>query len=66
MSGWGYSESPLVDGDKVICTPGGSEAAVVALNKADGKEIWRCKVPDFGEWGDVNPRFQDGKNKHGN
>ena len=23
MSGWGYSESPLVDGDKLICTPGG-------------------------------------------
>ena len=25
MSGWGYSESPLVDGDKLVCTPGGED-----------------------------------------
>src|SRR6266436_585833 len=30
---WGYSESPLLDGDKVIVTPGGSDATLVALNK---------------------------------
>jgi outer membrane protein assembly factor BamB len=45
MSGWGYSESPLVDGDKLICTPGGSEATLVALDKKTGKTIWKCKVP---------------------
>jgi outer membrane protein assembly factor BamB len=43
MSGWGYAESPLVDGDKVVCTPGGNGGAMVALNKADGKVIWRSK-----------------------
>ncbi len=43
MSGWRYSESVLVDGDKVVCTPGGAEGAVVALKKSDGSEIWRCK-----------------------
>lgn len=41
MSGWGYCESPLVDGDKVVCTPGGSKGAIVAFNKKTGKEIWR-------------------------
>jgi outer membrane protein assembly factor BamB len=41
MSGWGYCESPLVDGDKVVCTPGGSKGAIVALDKSTGKEIWR-------------------------
>src|SRR4051812_37028746 len=41
MSGWGYAESPLVDGDRVICTPGGNGGAMVALNKMDGKVIWR-------------------------
>jgi outer membrane protein assembly factor BamB len=46
MSGWGYSESPLVDGDKVICTPGGSEATLVALNKKTGAVIWKASVPD--------------------
>lgn len=40
MSGWGYSESPLVDGDRVICTPGGPDAMMVALDKLTGDEIW--------------------------
>ncbi len=42
---WAYSESPLVDGDTLVCTPGGSEATLVALNKKDGKLIWKASVP---------------------
>ena len=42
---WAYSESPLVDGDKVICSPGGSNATLVALNKKDGAVIWKSAVP---------------------
>src|SRR5208282_3308556 len=42
---WSYRESPLVDGDKVICTPGGKDAALVALDKLSGKTIWQSKVP---------------------
>ena len=41
MSGWGYSESPLVDGDKLICTPGGASGTLAALNKNTGEVIWR-------------------------
>ncbi len=41
---WGYSESPLVDGDRVICTPGGSESTVVALNKQSGELIWKLRT----------------------
>lgn len=48
MSGWGYSESPLVDGDLVLCTPGGDDAMIVALNKSSGEEVWRSKAPDLG------------------
>src|SRR5689334_19959082 len=51
MSGWGYAESPLIDGDWVLCTPGGADAMIVALNKLTGEEIWRSKVPSFGEKG---------------
>jgi len=40
---WGWSESPLVDGDKVVFTPGGKDGAVVALNKNTGAPIWRSK-----------------------
>ena len=28
MSGWGYAESPLVDGDKLVCTPGGPQGTI--------------------------------------
>jgi len=43
---WSYRESPLVDGDKVICTPGGEDAIMVALNKLTGETIWKSKLPD--------------------
>lgn len=43
--GWGYSESVLVDGNKVICTPGGGTSTVVALDKKTGETIWTCKNP---------------------
>ncbi len=42
---WAYAESPLLDGDKLICTPGGTNATLVALNKNTGAVIWRCAVP---------------------
>src|SRR5690348_8748418 len=44
MSGWGYSESVLIDGDKLLCTPGGSAGTVAALDKNTGKVIWRSKA----------------------
>lgn len=43
MSGWGYSESPLVDGDKLICTPGEKQGTVAALDKKTGEPVWRSK-----------------------
>ncbi len=46
-SGWGYSESPLVDGNKLVCSPGGPKAGIVALDKKTGREIWRSAIPPF-------------------
>ena len=43
MSGWGYSESVLVDGDRVVCTPGGDKGAIVALDAKTGNTVWRSK-----------------------
>jgi outer membrane protein assembly factor BamB len=40
---WGYSESPLVDGDRVICTPGGNSGSLAALDRGTGHVIWRSK-----------------------
>ena len=39
---WGYSESVLIDGDRLICTPGGETATMVALNKKTGELIWKA------------------------
>jgi len=46
MSVWGFSESPLVDGDNVIITPGSDEAAIVALNKKTGELVWKSAIPE--------------------
>ena len=42
---WAYSESPLVDGDTLVVTPGGAQATMVALNKKTGETIWKSAVP---------------------
>jgi outer membrane protein assembly factor BamB len=44
--GWGYSESVLIDGDKVICTPGGPTNTMVALDKMTGETRWTCSRPE--------------------
>jgi outer membrane protein assembly factor BamB len=40
---WGLTESLLVDGDTVFCTPGGESVTVVALNRHTGETIWESK-----------------------
>jgi outer membrane protein assembly factor BamB len=40
---WGIAESVLIDGDTLICTPGGKDATVVALKKQTGDTIWTSK-----------------------
>ncbi len=45
---WGISESPLIVGNKVLVNPGGPGASIVALNKADGKVIWKSQSDEAG------------------
>lgn len=52
---WSYRESPLVDGEKVLCTPGGPEAIMVALDKLTGKTIWKSQLPDGSVSGSSSP-----------
>ena len=52
---WGISESVLVDGDKVICTPGGQRATMVALNRNTGNVVWTAAVPTSPKAGYASP-----------
>jgi outer membrane protein assembly factor BamB len=44
--GWGYSESVLIDGDRLICTPGGTTTTMAALDKQSGDTIWKTVRDD--------------------
>jgi len=41
---WAYTESPLIDGELVIGTPGGKTASLVALKKKTGDVVWKAAV----------------------
>jgi len=51
MNDFGYAESPLVDGDRLVCTPGGPEAALIAVNKITGELIWKSRPAKLGPKG---------------
>ena len=48
---WAYSESPLVDGDVLVCTPGGGDATLVALDKNSGDTIWKSPLAEADQAG---------------
>ena len=43
---WRFAESPFIDGDRLICTPGGDDAVLAALDKKTGKVIWKSALPE--------------------
>jgi len=62
---WGYSESPLADGDWLIVTPGGEDGAIAALDKKTGKTIWRSKdLTDGAEYSSVIIAEVNGKKQY--
>jgi len=62
---WKFSESPLIDGDRLLCTPGGHRAAMVALNKETGQLIWKCSMPDIGPNGKEQAGYASIRISHG-
>jgi outer membrane protein assembly factor BamB len=48
---WAYSESPLVDGNVVVVTPGGAKATMLAVNKSNGEVIWEAPFEEADEAG---------------
>jgi outer membrane protein assembly factor BamB len=57
FAGWAYSESVLVDGNRVICTPGGEKATMLALHKLTGEPVWLSAIPggDAAEYASIVP-----------
>jgi outer membrane protein assembly factor BamB len=55
VGGWKYCESILIDGDRLICTPGGKDAAIIALDKKTGIPIWKSKLdkPDRADYSSI-------------
>lgn len=66
VGAWAYTESVLVDGDWVICTPGGSEATLAALDKKTGKVVWKSAVPggDVADYASIMPIDVNGKKQY--
>lgn len=52
---WAYSESPLVVGNLLICSPGGPTATLLALNKFTGEPAWQCPLPGADKAGYSSP-----------
>lgn len=61
VPGWGYCESVLVDGDLVVCTPGGKKGLMAALEKKTGKTVWTSEAfPDGAQYSSIIPIEHDG------
>jgi len=43
---WAFAEAPLINGPRVLCTPGGAKGLMVALDKLTGKTVWACTELD--------------------
>jgi len=66
VGSWAYSESVLLDGDLVVCTPGGDKATLAALNKWTGEVVWKSAVPggDRAEYASLMPVEAGGKRQY--
>jgi outer membrane protein assembly factor BamB len=62
---WKYAESPLVDGDRVIVTPGITAAAMVALDKNTGETIWQASIGRLGSSGAYGAAYSSAVISHG-
>jgi len=62
---WGFSESPLVDGEQVVVTPGGNKGALAAFNKKTGEFLWQSKdFTDAAQYSSIVPAQIDGASQY--
>ena len=59
---WGFSESPLVHDDMILCTPGGEKGAIAALDKKTGEVLWQTsELTDIAHYSSIMPTELYGK-----
>ena len=63
---WGFTESVLVDGPWVVCTPGGEKNTIVALDKTNGEKVWGAAVGDPAGYASVIKATLDGVKQYVN
>lgn len=61
---WGYSESVLIDGEKLVCTPGGLHATLLALRKDGGTVIWQAALGDKAGYASIVPAVLAGQRQY--
>jgi outer membrane protein assembly factor BamB len=65
IPGWGYTESVLVDGNQVVCTPGGPNGAMAALDKNTGKVLWQStQWTDGAQYSSIVPADINGQRQY--
>lgn len=63
--GWGYTESVLVDGNQVVCTPGGDQGAIAAFDKMTGAPLWQSKeFTDGAQYASIIPATINGEKQY--
>ncbi len=65
VPGWGYCESVLVDGDRVVCTPGGNKGAILSLDRKTGKKVWQSvDFTDGAQYASIVPATINGQKQY--
>ena len=63
--GWGYTESPLVDGKHVVVTPGGDKGTMAALDKATGQVVWQsADITEGAQYSSIIPATINSKKQY--
>ena len=57
---WGFAESVLIDGDKLVCMPGGDKGAVVAMDKMTGETLWTSSFTDKASYSSILKVLHEG------
>src|SRR5215207_7291856 len=65
IPGWGFTESPLVDGKLVVVTPGGDKGTLASLDKETGAVAWQsADITEGAQYSSIIPATIDGKKQY--